>query len=188
MTQKEYEARIAQLEKQLMELQNTCSELLTRNMRLSQQIDAYYDVRRRIQMLKELVIRHQELMHNADLRDDDELMALIEVRLEQELPHENSDFGLKELAEMMGTTQTRIVDLFRHSKQYRSLEDYLDYLRLLRSMFYLQSQPMWGIAACAQQAGFTVIRTFNRKFQDAIGMTPHEFRMMLEEGRRNVKE
>ncbi len=32
MTQKEYEARIAQLEKQLMELQNTCTELLTRNM------------------------------------------------------------------------------------------------------------------------------------------------------------
>lgn len=86
MTQKEYEARIAQLEKQLMELQNTCTELLTRNMQLSQQLDAFYDVRRRIQMLKELVIRHQELMHNADLRDDDELMALIEVRLEQDLP------------------------------------------------------------------------------------------------------
>lgn len=188
MTLKDYEARITQLEKQLGDLQNTCNELLTRNMQLSQQLDAYYDVRRRIQMLKELVIRHQELMRNADLRDDDELMALIEVRLEQELPHENPDFGLKELAEMMGTTQTRIVDLFRHSKQYRSLDDYLDYLRLLRSMFYLQSQPMWGIAACAQQAGFTVIRTYNRKFQDALGMTPHEFRMMITEGRNSVQE
>ena len=188
MNQKECEARIAQLEKKVDELQKTNSELLTRNMQLSQQLDAYYDVRRRIQMLKELVIRHQELMRNADLRDDDELMALIEVRLEQELPHENPDFGLKELAEMMGTTQTRIVDLFRHSKQYRSLDDYLDYLRLLRSMFYLQSQPMWGIAACAQQAGFTVIRTYNRKFQDALGMTPHEFRMMITEGRNSVQE
>ena len=188
MNQKECEARIAQLEKKVDELQKTNSELLTRNMQLSQQLDAYYDVRRRIQMLKELVIRHQELMRNADLRDDDELMALIEVRLEQELPHENPDFGLKELAEMMGTTQTRIVDLFRHSKQYRSLDDYLDYLRLLRSMFYLQSQPMWGIAACAQQAGFTIIRTYNRKFQDALGMTPHEFRMMITKGRNNVQE
>ena len=188
MNQKECEARIAQLEKKVDELQKTNSELLTRNMQLSQQLDAYYDVRRRIQMLKELVIRHQELMRNADLRDDDELMALIEVRLEQELPHENPDFGLKELAEMMSTTQTRIVDLFRHSKQYRSLDDYLDYLRLLRSMFYLQSQPMWGIAACAQQAGFTVIRTYNRKFQDALGMTPHEFRMMITEGRNSVQE
>jgi len=50
-------------------------------------------------------------------------------------------------------------------------------------MFYLQSKPQWGIAACAQQAGFTVIRTYNRKFQDALGMTPHEFRQLLEEGR-----
>lgn len=74
------------MEKQVGEVQNACTELLTRNMQLSQQLDAFYDVRRRIQMLKELAIRHQELMHNADLRDDDELMALIEVRLEQDLP------------------------------------------------------------------------------------------------------
>ena len=74
------------MEKQVGEVQNACTELLTRNMQLSQQLDAFYDVRRRIQMLKELATRHQELMHNADLRDDDELMALIEVRLEQDLP------------------------------------------------------------------------------------------------------
>lgn len=74
------------MEKQVGEVQNACTELLTRNMQLSQQLDAFYDVRRCIQMLKELAIRHQELMHNADLRDDDELMALIEVRLEQDLP------------------------------------------------------------------------------------------------------
>ena len=74
------------MEKQVGVVQNACTELLTRNMQLSQQLDAFYDVRRRIQMLKELAIRHQELMHNADLRDDDELMALIEVRLEQDLP------------------------------------------------------------------------------------------------------
>ena len=55
-------------------------------------------------------------------------------------------------------------------------------------MYYIQSEPAWGIAACAQQAGFTVIRTFNRKFQDALGMTPHEFRQLLEAGRENIKE
>ena len=145
-------------------------------------------MRRRIQMLKELVIRHKELMRHADLRDDAELMALIETRLEEELPHENPDFGLKELAEYIGTTQTRLIDLFRHSPIHKTVDDYLDYLRLLRSMYYIQSKPAWGIAACDQQAGFTVIRTFNRKFQDALGMTPHEFRQLLEAGRENIKE
>ena len=80
-----------------------------------------------------------------------------------------------------------LIDLFRHSSQYRSVDDYLDYLRLLRSMFYIQSKPAWGIAACAQQAGFSVIRTFNRKFQDALGMTPHEFRQLIEMGRENIQ-
>jgi AraC-like DNA-binding protein len=55
-------------------------------------------------------------------------------------------------------------------------------------MFYIQTKPQWGIAACAQQAGFTVIRTFNRKFQDALGITPHEFRQLIETGRAEISE
>jgi transcriptional regulator GlxA family with amidase domain len=77
--------------------------------------------------------------------------------------------------------------MFRRSKLHKSVDDYLDYLRVLRSMHYLQEKPSWSVAACAQQAGFSVVRTFNRKFQDALGMTPHEFRMLLESGRENIK-
>ena len=187
MNQKEYESRIEALQHQVEILQKANLDLVSRNLQLSQQIDAYYDIRRRIQMLKELAIRHKELIRHADLRDDEELMALIETRLEAELPHENPDFGLKELAEFVGTTQTRLIDLFRRSPIHKTVDDYLDYLRLLRSMYYIQSQPAWGIAACAQQAGFSVIRTYNRKFQDALGMTPHEFRQMIESGRENDK-
>jgi len=188
MNEKEYQSKINELQQRVELLQKTNLDLVSRNLQLGQQIDAFYDVRRRIQMLKELVIRHKELMRHADLRDDAELMALIETRLEKELPHENPDFGLKELAEFIGTTQTRIIDLFRHSPIYKTVDDYLDYLRLLRSMYYIQSKPAWGIAACAQQAGFKVIRTFNRKFHDALGMTPHEFRQLLDAGRKNIKD
>lgn len=187
MNNQEYEKQIEDLKRKMDILQKTNIELMNRNMQLGQQIDAYYDVRRRIQMLKDLVIRHKELMRQADLRDDDELMATIETRLEQDLNYRDPDFGLKELAELVGSTQTRIIELFRHSIQYKTVDDYLDYMRLLRSMYYLQSQPSWGIAACAQEAGFAVVRTFNRKFLDAIGMTPHEFRMLLESGRENMK-
>ena len=180
MNNKDYEARIQELEAQVKVLQEANVNLINRNMQLGQMVDAYYDVRRRIEMLKDLVIRHKELLKEADLRDDDELMAVIETHLEENLSYTNPDFGLKELAELVGTTQTRIVELFRRSTLHKSLDDYLDYLRILRSMFLLQTQPSWSIAACAQEAGFTVIRSFNRKFQDAIGMTPHEFRILCE--------
>ena len=180
MDTQEYEQQLQEMRQNIEVLQKANIDLLNRNMMLGQQIDAYYDVRRRIQMLKELVVRHKELMRQADLRDDDELMAIIETRLDQELPHLDPNFGLKEMAEFIGTTQTRLIDLFRRSSQYKSLDDYLDYKRILRSMYYIQSQPTWGIAACAQEAGFNVIRTYNRKFLDAIGMTPHEFRQLLQ--------
>ena len=188
MDNQEYEKQIEELKRRVDLLQRTNLELVNRNLQLGQQIDAYYDVRRRIQMLKDLVIRHKELMRQADLRDDDELMALMEARLEEEFPHENPDFGLKELAEFLGTSQTRLIDLFRRSPIHKTAADYLDYMRLLRSLYYLQSKPQWGIAACAQEAGFTVIRTYNRKFQDALGMTPHDFRELIEAGREQGKQ
>ena len=142
---------IQELQKKMELLQKANLDLVNRNIQLAQQLDAYYDVRRRIEMLKELVIRHKELIRNADLRDDDELMALIETRLEEEKPYEDANFGLKELAELMGTSQTRLIDLFRRSPIHKTVDDYLDYLRLLRSMYYLQCQHSWGIAACAEE-------------------------------------
>ena len=188
MNEKEYQLKIQELQQHIELLQKTNLDLVSHNLLLSQQINAYYDVHRRIEMLKELVIRHKELMRHADLRDDAELMALIETKLEEELPHENPDFGLKELAEYIGTTQTRLIDLFRRSPIHKTVDDYLDYLRLLRSMYYIQSKPAWGIAACAQQAGFTVIRTFNRKFQDApaAGDVRREIRLAERDARREA--
>ena len=59
MNQKEYESKIQELQQHIELLQKTNLDLVSHNMLLSQQINAYYDVRRRIQMLKELVIRHK---------------------------------------------------------------------------------------------------------------------------------
>ena len=180
MTHQDYKEENDALRQRVADLEKTNNELVIHNMQLSQKMDAYYDVRRRIHIYKELLARHTEFLRHADLRSDDELMAVIESRLELEKTYENPDFGIKELAEMIDTTQTRITELFRNSPLYKSVEDYLDYLRILRSMYYLMSKREWNVAACAQEAGFSAIRSFNRKFQDAIGMSPHEFRKLLD--------
>lgn len=180
MTHQDYKEENDALRQRVADLEKTNNELVIHNMQLSQKMDAYYDVRRRIHIYKELLARHTEFLRHADLRSDDELMAVIESRLELEKTYENPDFGIKELAEMIDTTQTRIMELFRNSPLYKSVEDYLDYLRILRSMYYLMSKREWNVAACAQEAGFSAIRSFNRKFQDAIGMSPHEFRKLLD--------
>lgn len=180
MSNQDYKVENEVLRQRVADLEKTNNELVIHNMQLSQKMDAYYDVRRRIHIYKELLARHTEFLRHADLRSDDELLAVIESRLEMERTYENPDFGVKELAEMIDTSQSRILDLFRNSPLYKSVEDYLDYLRILRSMYYLMSKREWNVAACAQEAGFSAIRSFNRKFQDAIGMSPHEFRKLLD--------
>ena len=180
MSNQDYKVENEELRQRIADLEKTNNELIIHNMQLSQKMDAYYDVRRRIHIYKELLARHTEFLRHADLRSDDELLAVIESRLEMERTYENPDFGVKELAEMIDTSQSRILDLFRNSPLYKSVEDYLDYLRILRSMYYLMSKREWNVAACAQEAGFSAIRSFNRKFQDAIGMSPHEFRKLLD--------
>ena len=179
MDLQQYKEENELLRKRLAEMEKTVQELVSHNMKLSQQMELYYDVRRRIYVYQELLLRHSEFIKFADLRNDDELMGIIESRLENEKCFENPDFGLKELAELVGTSQSRILQLFHNSLLFKSVDDYLDYLRLLRSMHYLMSKPEWSIAACAQEAGFSAIRTFNRKFQEAIGMSPNEFRRLL---------
>ena len=180
MSNQDYKVENEELWQRVVDLEKTNNELVIHNMQLSQKMDAYCDVRRRIHIYKELLARHTEFLRHADLRSDDELLAVIESRLEMERTYENPDFGVKELAEMIDTSQSRILDLFRNSPLYKSVEDYLDYLRILRSMYYLMSKREWNVAACAQEAGFSAIRSFNRKFQDAIGMSPHGFRKLLD--------
>lgn len=180
MNIEDYKQENDALRQRVADLEKANNELVIHNMQLSQKMDAYYDVRRRIHIYKELLARHTEFLRHADLRSDDELLAVIESRLETEKTYENQNFGVKELADMMGTSQSRIQELFRNSQLYKSVEDYLDYLRILRSMYYLMSKREWNVAACAQEAGFSAIRSFNRKFQDAIGMSPHEFRKLLD--------
>ena len=59
-------------------------KLIARNMMLAEKVDIYYDVRRRVEWLKDLVRRHREFMAQADLRSDEELLAVIET--EEALP------------------------------------------------------------------------------------------------------
>jgi AraC-like DNA-binding protein len=151
-------------------------KLVARNMMLSEKMDIYYDVRRRVEWLKELVRRHRELMVQADLRDDEELLALIEARLEGDEIPLPPEYGLREVAELVGTTQQRIVDLYKQKTIYHTVDKYLDYLRLLRALRLLKERPAYNIEAIATDAGFNSVRTMHRKIIEAIGMTPGQFR------------
>jgi transcriptional regulator GlxA family with amidase domain len=123
-----------------------------------------------------MVRKHREIVAHADLRDDKELMAIIDARIEAENIPLPPEFGLAELAELVGVTQTRLKDLFRKSTIYRTADKYLDNLRLLRALSLLRKHPEYSIEAISQEAGFASVRTLNRKIQETIGLTPGIYR------------
>lgn len=156
-------------------LTEATQQLIARNMMLSERLDIYYNVRMRVEWLKDLVRRHRELMAQADLRSDEELLAVIETRIETDEIALPPDFGLREVAELAGTTQTRIVDLYKKTI-YHTVDKYLDYIRLMRALRLLKEKPAYSIGAIAEEAGFNTVRTLNRKIQETIGITPGQFR------------
>lgn len=173
---------IRQLKDTIGQLKEENHRLVVRNLQLSDQLCLWYDLRQRVSWLKEELQNDRRKILKADLADDAELFAILEGRLEQDLKLLTADFNAPELAEMLGVSQARLSRLFRNT-QYKSPDDYLDYLRLMRGMQLLREHPEYGIAAVSEDAGFNSVRTFQRKINEAVGMSPVEFRMLVEKNR-----
>lgn len=167
---------VEELTAQNKHLQEANEQLIARNMMLGEKLDIYYEVRSRVQWLKELVRKHRELVAQADLRDDEELLAVIEAQLEGDNIPLPPEFSVKEVAELVGTTQSRIIDLYKKKTIYHSVDKYLDFLRLMRALRMLKDNPNYSIEAIAHDAGFNTVRTLNRKIQESLGITPGVFR------------
>jgi len=155
--------------------------LLSRNLSLSEQQDAWHETRRRVEVLSELMLSDRRRMATADLRDDTELLALLEARVESQKAHLDPAFDAEALARMLNVTPSRLVRLFRNNTPHHSPEDYINFRRVLSAMELLRQHPNYSVAAISAEAGFASVRTFQRRMQEAIGLTPVEYRKLFEE-------
>lgn len=160
-------------------LKDELVRMVSRNLDLSERLELDVELRRRIEVAREIMEGHVERQRNADLQDDGQLMALIEMRVEKDRPHLKPDFDAAALAEMLGVSQARLNQLFRKQTIHRTPEAYIDNLRTLAALRLLRDQPNYSIAAIAEESGFTNIRMLQRRIQDAIGMSPVDYRIML---------
>ena len=174
----ELEKEIARLEQENERLDIENVRLMGRNLLMSEQLNSWYELKQRVNWLKAEMQRGQRLMAKADMVDDAELLAMLENRLEQEPDLVTAEFGMKELAELIGVSQARLIRLFRNSTIFRSPDEYLENIRLMRALQLLRDHPEYGIAAISAEAGYNSVRTLQRRMSEVIGMTPVEFRMM----------
>lgn len=170
---------VVQLRDEVEHLHSEMLRLIGRNLDLSDQLESNVEFRRRASVAKELLDGNIERQRNADLQDDAQLMALLELRVEQQPQHLSSDFGAADLARLIGVSQERLARLFRKNTIYRTAEAYLDNLRVLTALRLLREKPQYNIAAIAEEAGFGNVRTLQRRIHEVLGMTPVEYRAML---------
>ena len=168
-----------QLKKDLERLRDELIRLVSRNLDLSERLEYDVELRRRTEVARELLEGNIQRQLNADLKDDAQLMALIELRVESDRPHLKPDFNSTDLARLLDVSHERLVQLFRHQTIHRTPDAYIDNLRVLAALRLLREKPQYNIAVVAEEAGFSNVRTLQRRVQDAIGMTPVDYRNML---------
>lgn len=173
------QAENAALREEIDQLKDEMMRLISRNLDLSERLEDDVDLRRRVEVARELLEGNIERQRNADLQDDGQLLALIEMRVESDMLHQDPDFDTVALARLLGVSQERLNRLFRRQTIYRTPEAYIDNIRLLSAMRMLRERPNYTIAVIAEEAGFGNVRTLQRRFQEAIGMTPVEYRLMM---------
>ena len=182
MTEKEIKQILAENERLRADnarLQSEMIRLVNRNLNLSEQLEEDVELRRRAEVAEQLMKENIERQRNADLQDDGQLLALIDLRLEEKRSHLNPDFDTKQLAELLGVSQERLIRLFRNKSIYRTPEAYIDNLRTINVMRLLRTQPNYSIAAIAESSGFNHVRTQQRRIMDVTGMTPADYRALF---------
>ena len=172
-------AENAALREEVSQLKDEMIRLVSRNLDLTERFEDDVDLRRRVQVAREIFDGNIERLRNADLQDDGQLLALIEMRVEQDMLHQDPNFDTAALARLLGVSQERLSRLFHKQTIYRTPEAYIDNIRLLSAMRLLREEPNYNIAVIAEEAGFGNVRTMQRRFQDAVGMTPVEYRLMM---------
>ena len=160
-------------------LKDELVRMVSRNLDLSERLEYDVELRRRTEVAREIMEGNIERQRNADLRDDGQLMALIEMKVENDHPHLKPDFDSVALAEILGVSQARLAQLFRHQTIHRTPDAYIDNLRTLAALRLLREKPNYTIAVVAEEAGFSNVRTLQRRIQEAIGMSPVDYRLML---------
>ena len=176
---KQLQEEVAFLKKEVERLKDELVRMVSRNLDLTERLEYDVELKRRTEVAREMIEGHAERLRNADLQDDGQLMAVIEMRLEKDRPHLRADFSTQTLADMLGVSMNRLNQLFRHQTMHHTPEAYIDNLRTLEALRLLRDKPNYTIAVVAEEAGFSNVRTLQRRIQEVIGMSPVDYRLML---------
>lgn len=130
---------------------------------------------------KEMLLRQQIQEHRENIEQtadmtDGELMAWVDLQMDEKKLYTDTTLTLKTMAKALGVTQKRLGDLFKSHPKYGSLGEYINEKRFLYACQLLREQPNWTIEAVGAEAGFGGRRTFQTEVKRRLGITPLQYR------------
>ena len=124
------------------------------------------------------MLLQQEIHDVTNVADmtDEQLMGWIDAQIESLGLYKNPNVTLKEIAQALGLTQRRIIQVIKNRREDNTLAEYLNTKRLLEGCRLLVEQPNWTVDAVAHEAGFGGTTTFRTIFRNRFGMSPKQYR------------
>lgn len=126
--------------------------------------------------LRQQIQEHREHIERTADMTDDELLAWVDLQMEEKKLYTDTDLSLKTMAKALGLTQKRLGALFKDHAKYGSLGEYINEKRFLYACQLLREQPNWTIEAVGAEAGFGGRRTFQTEVKRCLGITPLQYR------------
>lgn len=127
---------------------------------------------------KGLSMVHREKTEEEIEEDEDKhLFLLIDKTIREKKMYLDCELQRQTLVDELHLDRNKIGRLIRKYSGYPNLSAYINSYRLEHACDILANDDMrTTIDSISRQSGFTTIRTFQRLFKDAYGMTPAEFR------------
>ena len=126
--------------------------------------------------LRQQIQEHREHIERTADMTDDELLAWVDLQMEEKKLYTDTDLSLKTMAKALGLTQKRLGALFKDHAKYGSLGEYINEKRFLYACQLLREKPNWTIEAVGAEAGFGGRRTFQTEVKRRLGITPLQYR------------
>jgi|GEM_PF-6848659 len=109
----------------------------------------------------------------------EQLIAFFETN-EAYLKH---DFTLEVLAEYLSTPNVDLLNFVIKNHLHTTFYKLVAYYRILYALQIFAQRQDWSIGAIAESVGFKSVNTFSKYFVEMTGLTPVEYRIVLERKR-----
>ena len=130
-------------------------------------------------LLRISAMHRKDTKNAADAISDEELYNLMESKTNDKELYMTPKYPLVDMCKELGVSQARLLTFFKNSPDFNNLEDYFDMKRVAKACKILRTQPGQSMQAVCDMLGFTNTRQLNRKFKEAMSMTPSEYKRTL---------